>query len=144
MCPGRKCKYISCRASDVKGHISCMHPKQSIPIIKIVGYPGSKQINPLHYVGMTHAKLHQKDPKLAQQALYLFYKHNCNNRVHFCGLTIESQCDYVSVITTSVHKHIKRNHPVEKPVQIYKITEYPSKPMWVVQLCVKFNFFFSF
>ena len=67
----------------------------------------------LDYLVMTYAELNQKDPKLVQQELDLYCKGNSNDgKVHFCGLAITGDCDYVSVVTIAMHHHIKRVHSI--------------------------------
>ena len=105
------------------------HPNQPTSIVKVVGYPGSKQKTFHDYVVMTHAELYEKDRKLARRALDMYYESNCKSRAHFCGLTISGECDYASVYGINIQGHIKHNHSrVGDPVQVYKITEYPPKP----------------
>ena len=59
----------------------------------------------LDYLDMTYAELNQKDPKSN--------KGNSNGgKVHFFSLAITGDCDYVSVVTTVVHHHIKRVHSI--------------------------------
>ena len=51
---------------------------------------------------------------------------NRNHRAHVCGAF-----DYVSIEPD--HVHIKHKYSkAKKPVSIYKITEYPHKPMWTL------------
>ena len=131
LCLSCKCKYISHRATHVREHIASKHPNLPISIIKIVEYPGSKQRTKYDFVHMTHAELQQKDPELAQRALDLYYEHNCMNRAHFCGLVLTGKCNYVSINVCRVHCHIEKIHPqVKQPVPIYKVTEYPPRPLW--------------
>ena len=128
LCIGGKCEYISYNISRVMEHIARKHPNESISIIKVLGYPGQKLKTSHDYVAMTHAELHQRDPKLAQRAMDLYYGSNCMNRAHFCGLTLTGECDYASVQSNCVRSHIKHNHSrVKPPVSAYKITEYPPK-----------------
>ena len=128
LCTGSKDKYISYSSSEVRGHMASKHPNQPTSIVKVVGYPGSKQKTFHDYVVMTHAELYEKDRKLARRALDMYYESNCKSRAHFCGLTISGECDYASVKGINVQGHIKHNHSRAKtPVAVYRIAKYPSK-----------------
>ena len=117
--PYGKCKYISKTSRQVLNNMQC-HGDNDLSMAKIVGYP----------VIMTHAKMKQKDPILAQRALDMYYESNHIARVHFCGLTIKGQCEYASKRSTDVPRRIKNNHSrTKEPVAAYKITQYPPKPM---------------
>ena len=85
------CQWIG--HSTARKHIARKHPNQSMSIVKIAGYPGLNQ-NTFHdYLVMTHAELYKEEPKPVQQAMDLYYEHNCKNRVISFGLTI-TVCDY--------------------------------------------------
>ena len=113
-----KCQYLSTNTSDVKSHMSSKHSR-TLPMIKIVGYPGERKRTYHEYEQMTHAELKSKRSKVADQVLKYYYHYNCQRKVHLCG-----SCDFFSNATNAVRHHVARRHP--PTTRVYKIIDYPS------------------
>ena len=112
-----KCQYLSISTSHVKCHMANKHSR-TLPMIKIVGYPGERERTRHSYDQMTYAELKSKRSKVADEVLKYYYDHNCPGKVHLCG-----SCDYFSYSGQAVRGHIARHHP--PTTSIYKIIQYP-------------------
>ena len=112
-----KCQYLSISTSHVKCHMANKHSR-TLPMIKIVGYPGERERTRHSYDQMTYAELKSKRSKVADQVLKYYYGLNCRQKVHLCG-----SCDYFSNNGHSVREHIALHHP--PTTSVYKIIQYP-------------------
>ena len=116
-----KCQYFSMSSTNVKSHMARKHSR-TLPIIKIVGYPGGRERTRHKYEQMTYAELKSKrskvQSKVADEVLKYYYHHNCRGKVHLCG-----SCDYFSYSGKAVRDHIASHHP--PTTRIYKIIKYP-------------------
>ena len=112
-----KCQYLSTNTSHVKSHMARNHSR-TLPMIKIVGYPGERKRTYHEYEQMTHAELKSKRSKVADQVLKYYYENKFRGKVHLCG-----SCDYFSYNSCHVLKHVARNHP--PTTRVYKIIDYP-------------------
>ena len=112
-----KCQYLSISTSHVKCHMANKHSR-TLPMIKIVGYPGERERTRHSYDQMTYAELKSKRSKVADEVLKYYYDHNCPGKVHLCG-----SCDFFSYASSVVRGHVARLHP--PTTRVYKIIEYP-------------------
>ena len=112
-----KCQYLSISTGHVKCHMARKHSR-TLPIIKIVGYPGERERTRHKYEQMTYADLKSKRSKVADQVLKYYYDHNCPGKVHLCG-----SCDHFSFYGRHVSDHVASHHP--PTTRVYKIIQYP-------------------
>ena len=112
-----KCQYLSTNTGNVKTHMASRHSR-TLPMIKIVGYPGERAKFSYEYEKMTYAELKRKRSNVADEVLKCYYDHNCRHKVHLCGA-----CDYFSKVARHVRDHVARYHP--PTTCVYKIIEYP-------------------
>ena len=112
-----KCQYLSTNTGNVKTHMASRHSR-TLPMIKIVGYPGERAKFSYEYEKMTYAELKRKRSNVADEVLKCYYDHNCRHKVHLCG-----SCDYFSKDAGQVRDHVARRHP--PTTRVYKIIEYP-------------------
>ena len=112
-----KCQYFSTNTGCVKSHMARNHSR-TLPIIKIVGYPGTRGKTFYQYDQMTYAELKSKKSDVADEVLKYYYDRNCRQKVHLCGA-----CDYFSYNGKAVLGHIASFH--SSTTACYKIIEYP-------------------
>ena len=112
-----KCEYFSTHTGTVKTHMARKHSR-TLPMIKVVGYPGERKRTFYKYEQMTYAELKRKRSNVADEVLKYYYGHNCPGKVHLCG-----SCDYFSYCGKVVRDHIASHHP--PTTRVYKIIEYP-------------------
>ena len=112
-----KCQYFSTNTSRVKMHMASRHSR-TLPMIKIVGYPGQREKTYHEYEQMTYAELKSKRSKVADEVLKYYYENKFRGKVHLCG-----SCDYFSYNGHKVHDHVALHHPLT--TLVYKIIEYP-------------------
>ena len=112
-----KCDYLSTDACNVKSHMARKHSR-TLPMIKVVGYPGEREKTHHKYEQMTYAELKSKRSKVAGKVLKYYYDHNCERKVHLCG-----SCDYFSKDSYHLRRHIAHRHP--PTTAIHKIIQYP-------------------
>ena len=112
-----KCQYLSTNTSHVKSHMARKHSR-TLPMIKIVGYPGEREKTYHEYEQMTYAELKSKRSNVADEILKCYYHHNFRAKVHLCG-----SCDYFSYNSCRVLNHVASHHP--PMTRVYKIIEYP-------------------
>ena len=112
-----KCQYLSISTGHVKCHMARKHSR-TLPIIKIVGYPGERERTRHKYEQMTYAELKSKRSKVADEVLKHYYEANCRKKVHLCG-----SCDYFSNHGVHLRGHIALHHP--PTTAPHKIIQYP-------------------
>ena len=113
-----KCEYISTNTVSVQQHMINKHSRV-LPMVKVVGYPGTRERIRYEYEQMTSAQLKKERGTVAKDVLKCYYDHNCQNKIYLCG-----SCDYFSHLPVSVRYHVARHHSPETP--IYKIIQYPT------------------
>ena len=112
-----KCQYFSTNTANVKTHMARKHSR-TLPMIKIVGYPGERERTGHSYEQMTYAELKSKRSKVADEVLKYYYENKFRGKVHLCG-----SCDHFSYCGKAVLNHIASHHPPS--TRVYKIIEYP-------------------
>ena len=116
-----KCNYFSTSTSAMKMHMTRRHSK-TLPMIKIIGYPGQSEKTSHTYQHMTWAELKRERSEVADEILKYYYENNYRGKVHLCG-----SCNFYSYNGTVVLTHVASHHP--PTTRVYKISEYPPLPL---------------
>ena len=112
-----KCQYFSISTSGVKMHMARKHSR-TLPMIKIVGYPGERERTHHEYEQVTYVELKSMRSNVADEVLKYYYENNFRGKVHLCG-----SCDHFSKDARHVRDHVARYH--SPTTRVYKIIEYP-------------------